>query len=194
MPPHGGAASLPPSPGSVPFSKDGAPAAVARMACRASGAALRAPTSGALRPVGRGRGSTVRLPRALPLATRIRDAPHGSPSGAAPLTPPAPPRTAAFDGSASLPIIPPCRASRALAPEAPVAPKGRIRASLRSQGRNESRACKLRICPHRPLFLRSAAANELALASAREWRTARLTRSRQTRTSCVPEPTLGGRA
>lgn len=65
------------------------------MGHRAGGAVSRARRR-ALRPVGRGGRSAVRLPRALPLASR-------------------PPRTAAFDGSASLPIIPPCRASRALA-------------------------------------------------------------------------------
>ena len=56
---------------------------------RAGGAALRA-RKRALRPVGHCGGSPGRLLRALPLATRIRNAPHGSPFGTAPLTPPAP--------------------------------------------------------------------------------------------------------
>lgn len=68
----------------------------------------------ALRPVGCGGRSTVRLHRTLPLATRIRNAPHGSPSGYAPLTPPVP-RERLHSMAQRFAIISPCRASRALA-------------------------------------------------------------------------------
>lgn len=84
-----GAAPPPPSLRSAPLPRRGVPIAVARTECRA-------PRRGAPGPGERGPppapppldGSTVRHRCGSALAARIRNAPHGSPSGTAPLTPP----------------------------------------------------------------------------------------------------------
>ena len=80
-------------------------ALAAHMRCRAGGARRSGP---------RQAGPSARLPAGLPLAARPRNAPHGSPSGAAPLTPPAA-RERLHSMAQRFAIIPPCRAPRALA-------------------------------------------------------------------------------